>query len=771
VLRTDLSADPTFVTLLRRVRETALDAYAHQDLPFEKLVEELTPERHVGASPVVQVMFAYQNFPAAPFELPGCSTEPIELDSETAKFPLTLLISPAADGMRCVMSYDTGLFRSETASRMLAHFRNLLEEIVADPDRRISQLQIFDEGERRQLLLDWNDNMRPYPRDKCIHQLFEAQVAATPDAVAVSVSGQRLTYRELNARANRLAHVLRRLRVAPEEMVGICSGRSVEMIVAVLAVLKAGCAYLPLDPTYPRERLAFIVSDARCRLVLSESRFAQVLRVAVSGQGEVVCLDHECQTGDQESEATPSTEVWPESLAYVMYTSGSTGAPKGVAVTHRNVIRLVKSQNYGKFAEGDVFLQFAPLTFDASTFEIWGSLLNGAELVIAPADALSPEQLGAEIERSGVTTLWLTAALFHLMVDQCLGSLRGVKQLLAGGDVLSARHVMRVVKELPNCRLINGYGPTENTTFSCCYPIVCAEHLEDSVPIGRPINRTQAYVLDADLSLVPRGIAGELYVSGDGLARGYCNKPELTAERFIPHPFALEAGARLYRTGDRVRYLPDGNIQFLGRLDHQVKIRGYRIEPGEIEGVLGHCPGIREAVVVARQNARGEKILVAYVDSPAKVEIGTLRSFLKERLPDYMIPAAFVHLETLPLTFNGKVDRKALPSPDAARPDLITPFVLPRTPTEEALARIWSELLHIDGIGVHDNFFELGGHSLLATQVASRVRADFKIDLALRAFFEQPTLGGLAECVENAMWVRQCRETQNDVSGSEEMDL
>jgi aspartate racemase len=457
-------------------------------------------------------------------------------------------------------------------------------------------------------------------------------------------------------------------------------------------------------------------------------------------------MDSERGSMGEESVENLDGRATPESLAYVIYTSGSTGKPKGTCIPHRAVVRLVSNTNYVSLTAKDVFLQFAPISFDASTFEIWGCLLNGGRLVVAPPFTPSLEELGQWIQRYEVTTLWLTAALFQQMAEDNLQSLSRVRQLLAGGETLPVPPARKVVDNLKGCQLINGYGPTENTTFTCCYPVKDSSRLGMSVPIGRPIANTQVYVLDRHMQPVPVGVPGELYIGGDGLAQGYLNQPELTAEKFVSNPFNGKAGARLYRAGDWVRWLPDGNIEFLGRIDNQVKIRGFRIELGEIESVLAGHPGVREAVVVLREDVPGDKRLVTYLTAkegePPKVS--ELRGLLQAKLPEYMVPSAFVTLDRFPMTPNGKVDRKALSGRDLERPGLEKAFVAPRTPMEGALARIWCEILGLKQVGVHDNFFELGGHSLLATQVISRMRYSFEVDLPLRSLFESPTVEGMA---------------------------
>jgi amino acid adenylation domain-containing protein len=614
VMRSDLSFDPTFRQLLRRVKDVALGAYAHQDLPFERLVEELQPERGLSHNPLFQVMFALQNARGAAPELAGLTLSPLPVERVTSKFDLALFMWEEAEELKITMEYSTDLFEAATITRMLGHFRVLLEGAAADPDRRLSELPLSTDAERHQLLVEWNNTQTDYPRDKTVQQLFEAQVEQTPDAIAIVFEGERLTYAELNERANRVAHYLRARGVGAEARVGIMVERSMEMVVGLLGILKAGGAYVPLDPAYPQERLSFMLRDAAVPVLLTQSRLMESLP---EHGAEVICLDTQWAEIATQSTEPVDGGATAESLAYVMYTSGSTGRPKGVAVTHRSIVRLIKDTNYVELSPREVLLQFAPVSFDASTFELWGCLLNGARLVVFPTHKPSLEELSRVLEEQRVTTLWLTAGLFHQMVDGHLEGLQGVRQLLAGGDVLSVPHVEQVLRELPDCHLINGYGPTENTTFTCCHRVAAGAPLNGSVPIGRPISNTQVYILDQHLQPVPIGVPGELYIGGDGLARGYLNRPELTAERFIADPFRTAPDARLYKTGDRVRYLADGTIEFLGRLDQQVKVRGYRIELEEIETVLAEHPAVEQAVVLAREDQPGDKRLVAYVTQNA----------------------------------------------------------------------------------------------------------------------------------------------------------
>jgi amino acid adenylation domain-containing protein len=752
VLRTKFDGDPTFKELLVRVREMALGAYAHQDLPFEKLVEERHPERSLNHTPLFQVMFVLQNAPTMSLNFGGLRTTAVPISTETAKFDLTLFVSETGGELSGSIEYNSDLFDSDTIERLSGNFQTLLQGIIENPEQRISHLPLLTQAEQHQLLIDRNDTQKGYPRDKCIHELFEAQVEQSPDAVAVTFEGERLSYRELNARANQLARHLIKNGVGPEVVVGICMERSLEMMVGLLGILKAGGAYMPLDPNYPNERLAFMLEDTHAAVLVSQTRMLTYLPESCA---RIVCLDRDYGEIAHESSENTISGATAQNLAYVIYTSGSTGQPKGVEVLHRGVLRLVFEVDYVQVGVNETFLHLSPDSFDASTFEIWGALLNGAKCVFFPGKIPSPNEIASTLRHHEISTLWLTASLFNTIIDEAPETLSSVRQLLIGGEALSVAHVRRALALLPHTQIINGYGPTESTTFACCYPIpVQLDDSVSSIPIGRPIANTEVYLLDSQLSPVPIGVAGELYIGGDGLARGYLNRPELTAEKFIAHPFKKD-GARLYKTGDVARYRSDGNIEFLGRMDHQVKVRGYRIEAGEIESALGQHPEVREAVVLARvEDSLGDpstgRRLVAYVvprREPAPT-ITELKNYLKQKLPPFMIPSAFVLLNTLPLTANGKIDRRALPAPDQSRPEIEESYVAPLTPEEQLLAEIWAEVLKLEKVGIHDNFFELGGHSLLATQAISRIQRMFKVELPLRALFERPTVAELANRVE-----------------------
>jgi amino acid adenylation domain-containing protein len=735
VLRTDLAGDPTFREILGRVREVSLGAYTHQDMPFEKLVEELRPERKLGQNPFFQLSFVFQ----APTTATG-----FDFMTVASPFDLTLFVRGGSEGpLGATIEYRRDLFGPQTIARLARCYLTLLEGVAADPDLRLSALPLVDAAEAHRMLIEWNTTSTDYPRDRSLHGLFEDQVDATPDAVAVVFGQTALTYRELDRRANRLAHHLVSLGVGPEQAVGVWMERSAETIVALLGILKAGGAYAPLDSMAPPDRLAFMLRDAEIDILVTQDRMLG--RLPAHG-ARTICLDTEPRAIAEQPNTRPSIDGSSDALAYVMYTSGSTGEPKGVAVTHRNVARLVRGTDYADFGPGEVFLQLAPLSFDASTFEIWGALLNGGRLAIATPGLLSVDELGTMLERHGVTTLWLTAGLFHQVVDQRIDILRSVRQLLAGGDVLSPSHVRRVRATLPSCRLINGYGPTEGTTFTCCYQITSDAGLARSVPIGRPIPNTRVYVLDRNRQPVPLGVPGELWVGGDGVARGYLNRPELTAEKFVAQAVAGGREERLYRSGDLVRWLPDGVLEFLGRLDHQVKLRGYRIELGEIESTIAGHPGVRAVAVTARSDWEGDKRLVAYVVAEGTLDGRALRERVRSKLPEYMVPSAFVAIDRLPLTANGKVDRARLPEPKDSREPTSAPSE-PRDEVERKLLRIWEEILGIDRIGTQDNFFDLGGHSLSALRMFVRLEQDLGIRLPIATLFQAPTVQGLSEII------------------------
>jgi amino acid adenylation domain-containing protein/non-ribosomal peptide synthase protein (TIGR01720 family) len=666
---------------------------------------------------------------------------------ERTNYPLTLVALPGTQ-LSLQLSYDCRSFDAATITRMLRHLQTLLEGIVANPGQRLKNLPLLTQQERHTLLVDWNDTEVDYPKHLCIHQLFEAQAERTPDAVAVVFEDEQLTYQELNRRANQLAHHLRSLDVGPDSLVGICVERSLKMIVGFLGILKAGGAYVPLDPSYPQERLAFMLKDAQVSVLLTQQQLVEKLP---EHQAHLVCLDTEWEAIARQSKEKLVSEVTPDRLAYVIYTSGSTGKPKGVCISHRAVNRLVLNTNYLKLEPSDRVAQASNCSFDAATFEIWGALLHGARLVGVTKDVvLSPKDFVAQLREQGISVLFLTTALFNQLAKEVPSAFNSVRHLLFGGEAVDPRLVKMVLENSPPQRLLHVYGPTESTTFASWHLVQEVPEGVTTIPIGRPLSNTQIYLLDNQMHPVPVGVPGELYIGGDGLARGYLNRPELTAERFILNPFSNEPGAHLYKTGDLARYQPDGNIEFLGRLDDQVKIRGFRIELGEIEGVLGQHPAVDEAVVVVREDVPGNKRLVAYlvVNQATAPTIPELQQFLKQKMPDYMVPSAFVLMNVLPLTPNGKIDRRALPAPDTTRPEGEGAYVPPQTPVEEMVAGIWADVLAVKQVSIHDNFFDLGGHSLLATQLISRLRDTFCVEFPLRGLFDCPTVAGLSERLE-----------------------
>ncbi|HLK58956.1 MAG TPA: amino acid adenylation domain-containing protein, partial [Chthonomonadaceae bacterium] len=742
-LRVDLSGDPSFVELLGRVREACLGGYAHQDLPFEKLVEEISPQRSLSQSPIFQVLFSLANAPSMGLELEGLHVERILSESINAKFDLSLVLVETQGKLASVLEYNTDLFDAARIQRMLGHFQVLLEALVAAPEQKIAHLPLLTQAERSQLA-GFNATQRDYDLHGGIHQLIEAQVERTPDAIALVFEKQQLTYRELNARANRLAHLLRAQGVGPDGLVGLHLHRSVEMVVGILAVLKAGGAYVPFDPTYPSERLAFMLADAGVPLLLTQ----RALEGSLPPTSTPILPIEEAEYAARElSETNPAVEVSGTNLAYMIYTSGSTGQPKGALNTHRAIRnRLLWMQDEYSLDSSDRVMQKTPFSFDVSVWEFLWPLMTGACLVVTvPEGHKDPVYLVELIRSAGITTLHFVPSMLRVFLEasgvEGCGSLRRV---ICSGEALPLDLTQHFFHRLGGVELHNLYGPTEaavDVTYFRCSP----QEPGSSVPIGRPIANTAIYILDGVGNPVPLGVPGELYIGGVNVGRGYYNRMELSAEKFVLDPFVGDGVSRMYRTGDLCRYLADGNIEYLGRMDFQVKIRGFRIELGEIESVLLAHPGVQDAVVMAREDVSGEKRLVAYVASVSSdsVSVSGLREHLLGRLPEYMVPSGWVFLERLPLSPNGKVDRKALPAPDAARPDLLREYTAPSNPVQESLARIWCDVLRLQQVGIHDNFFELGGDSILSIQIISRANAA-GLKLTPRQVFQHQTIAGLA---------------------------
>jgi len=768
VLRTNLADDPSFYELLERVKAVTLAAYAHQDLPFEKLVEELQPVRSLGQNPLFQVVFALQNTPMEQLTLPGLVLSPVKLETKTARFHLELYVWKCADnfrnlwgegwqqsnGLRGVLIYNTDLFDAATIAAFRHHFQTLLAGIVANPEARLSALPLLTGEEQRALFQQWSDHHSTYPADVCIHQLFEAQVQQQPDAIAVQFRDQSFTYQQLNQGSNQLARYLQEQGITAGMPVGICLERGVEAIASMLAILKAGGAYVPLDPSYPPERLKLMLEDSGIRVVLTQAEWIDILPIDCI---QTICLEQEWNTIAQHSDQNLTTVCTSDQRAYVIYTSGSTGKPKGVMVPHRAVNRLVCKPNYIVIEPHDRVAQVANLAFDAATFEVWGALLNGAQLVEVEREiTLSPHNFVAELQQSQITILFLTTALLNQTVGQLPTGFASLKYLLFGGEMVHVDRVRSILQHGKPQHLIHVYGPTENTTFSTWYEVETITEKATTIPIGRAIANTQVYLLDAHLNPVPAGVVGEIYLGGDGLAQGYLNHPELTTEQFIELKLPdlttnfnfKHQTSKLYKTGDRALYRSDGNLEFLGRADHQIKIRGFRVETGEIEAAIKSHPAVQTAVVTVRQIDGNDQLIAYWVPKtsmmPSERE---LRSFLKAKLPGYMVPAAFVGLDRVPLTANGKVDIKALPPPNLVVEPQITAAATPTTSLEASLVQLWTQLLGRSQVGIHDNFFELGGHSLLATQLVSRLRDRFRVELPLRKIFETPTIAQLAQTI------------------------
>jgi amino acid adenylation domain-containing protein len=778
VLRTDLADDPTFNAVLERVRNTALEAFAHQDLSFAQLVAELQPERDTSHSPLFQIMFNVINVPIPVPNLTGLDVTYIEVDRGGAQFDLSCTVINVPNLQRVNIAYNTDLFDADTITRFIQHYTLLLDGVVARPDLHISELPILTEAERRQLLWAWNDTATDYPSDKCVHHLFERQAGQTPDALAVISQSlqqrmeEHITYHELNRRANQLAHYLSKLGVKPGTCVGISIERSVEMVVGLLGILKAGGAYVPLDPAFPRERLAFMLQDSQVPVLLTQ---ASLLNELPAHSARAICLDADWETIAQENAENPEGGATPADLAYILYTSGSTGKPKGVQIPHRALTNFLLSMQIEPGLTGnDVLVSVTTLSFDIAGLELYLPLITGAHVVVVSHEVAADGALLLKaLDRYHATVMQATPATWRIMIDSGWISTPDLK-MLCGGEALPRDLANQILER--GGTLWNMYGPTETTIWSSTYEV---RHDDAPIHLGHPIANTQFYILDGRFQPVPIGVPGELYIGGDGVARGYLNRPDLTAERFLNNPF-IEAAAdnnsleRIYKTGDLARYRADGTIEFLGRADFQVKVRGFRIELGDIEAALLQHAQVRQAVVVAREDRSGDKRLVGYIipeNDPAPTS-SELRSFLKERLPDYMVPTVFVSLDKLPLTPNGKVDRRALPKPEAAASEPRV-YVPPRTPLEETVATIWAQVLKIEQVGAHDNFFELGGHSLLATQIVARLRDKLQIELPLSSIFEAPTVAELADRLDAIRWAAQEQSgaRQPDADDREEIEL
>ncbi len=746
-LRTDLSGDPTFAELLQRVKATMLGALAYQELPFEKLVEVLNPERSRSHSPLFQVLFGYDIVSTQPQQIAGHELEPVPVPGWAwARFDFELILRDTPSGsLHAHIGYASDLFDPSTIDRLLGHFETLLASVAADPEQHISRLPMLTEAEREQMLVQWNDTAHAYDARPVFVQIAE-QVARTPDAIAVVDATERLTYAELQARANQLAHELVATGVEPGSLVGILMDRQIPLLVSMLAVFQTGAAYLPIDPTFPPDRQEFMLADIKAPVLITQEKY---LGTIDSGTSTVICVDRDWTRIAERSDEPLGLDVDPDDRAYIIYTSGSTGRPKGVETTHRGVSNLLA---YMRESPGttpdDVIVSVATHAVDLPVPDFYLTLVVGARLVLVPRDAtMDGVDLADWMARVDATSIAATATTLQLLVDAGWKGGTALK-ISAGGEALPRA----LAEELRSrcASLWNVYGPTETTVWSS---VLKLEPGEGSVPIGGPLWNTTFYVLDAQLQPVPIGVPGELLIGGDGLARGYLNRPELTAEKFVPDPFSDDPAARLYRTGDLVTWRPDGTIEFLGRVDLQVKLRGFRIELEEIEAVLTEHPQVGGAAAVVHERSPGDQRLVAYV-VPADggtVDVDELRRLCKTRLAPYMIPSTFVQLDAFPTTPNRKLDRRALPAPDGLRPDLEGSYVAPESPVEQSLAAIWCEVLAVDRVGVDDDFFDLGGHSLLAVKMLARVQQSLGLDLALPAVFEHSTVRELAAEVSGAL--------------------
>lgn len=738
VMRTQLTGEMSFRELLGRVREETLEAYAHQDVPFEYLVKKLQPERDLGHNPFFQVLFMLE--PPASVLPSGWTLTHMDIKTDTSKFDLSLILEDRPEGLVGYFEYSTDLFDATTIERMEGHLRTILEGIVAAPDKQLAELPLLTDAERQLMLIEWNNTSQDFPMHQCLHQLFESQVERTPDAVAVTCEERQLTYRELNSKANQLAHHLHSLGVMPGTLVGICMRRSLDMIVALLGVLKAGGAYVPLDPAYPQERIAFMLQDAEVAVLLSQ---AQLIERLPSHAAKIVCLDTCGRSLVQESDDNPANTATSDDLAYIIYTSGSTGKPKGVAIAHRSTVAFT-NWALSVFTQEDLagVLASTSICFDLSIFELFVTLSAGGSVILVE-NILDLPNLSSNSRVTLINTV--PSALAELVYNNALPA--SVHTVNLAGEPLHNSLAQRIYQQDTVNRVFNLYGPSEDTTYST-YTLVKRGGREEP-SIGRPIANTQTYILNSHLQPVPIGVVGELYIGGDGLAREYLHCPELTRERFIPHPFNQRTNARLYKTGDLARYLPDGTIEFIGRIDHQVKIRGFRVELEEIEQVLRLHPSVREVVVMAREDTPGDKRLIAYIvtNSGKSLDIHSLRSYLKDKLPHYMIPATFTMLDGFPLHPNGKINRRALPSPQPTRRVEEDTFVAPMMTVHHLLIRIWEELLNVHPIGLKDNFFSLGGHSLLAVRLMNRIEHIYGKKIPLATLFAGATVEHLADVI------------------------
>jgi len=742
VLRTDTSGNPTFRELLGRVREADLAAYAHQDLPFERIVAELNPERSLSRHPLFQVMVVLQNNEQARLDLPGLAVTSRLATTKTAKFDLTVafaeLRGPGNElaGIDGTVEYATDLFDVASVDLLTRCVRRMVEAMLADPGTRIGEVELLSQEEHALVVDRWNDTTRDYPRELCTHQVFEQQVRTTPGAVALICGESRLTYRELDAAATRLARALTRDGVRRGDVVGVYLDRGLELVVAVLATLKAGAGYTLLDPAFPAERLDAIVYQAGLRAIISRKR--EMTRATAHADWHWLDVNSAVA-----GTTPPDVAVAPDDVMCVMFTSGSTGKPKGVVTTHRAMTGTFLAQEFCAFGPGEVVLQCAPVSWDAFALELFGALLFGGTAVLQPGQSPEPAVIADLVTRHRVSTIHVSASLLNFLIDEYPRTFDHIDQVMTGGEAASVAHMAKLIDLRPSLRLVNGYSPVESTIFTVSHQVVPGDTEGSSIPVGKPLHNKQVYVLDERLNPVPVGVIGELYMAGVGLARGYLGQHGLTATRFVPSPF--EDGARMYRTGDLVRWRADGVLEFCGRADDQVKIRGFRVEPAEVEAVLGRHPAVRQCAVLVREDRPGDKRLTAYLvpsGDPALTDTAEVRAWAAARLPDYLVPPAYVVLPELPRTANGKLDRKALPAPEMTASAASRK---PRDEREEALCAMYTELLGVPDVGIDDDFFALGGHSLLVTRLISKIRKAFGVEVTIQGVFAARTVSALVE--------------------------
>lgn len=769
VLRTDLAGNPTVSEFLRRIRQTCLDAFQHQDLPFERLVEELQPVRDLSRNPLVQVMFSLENMPLQPLQLSGLTQSPLDLDRGVTQADLTLRVQETDGGLRASFEYSTDLFDALTIERMAEHWHALLDAMIVAPGCRLSELPSVTEVERRLLLTEWNRTTLDYPGDLCVHELFERQADRTPDAIAVTFKDQGLTYRELNNRSNQLSRCLRELEVGPGARVGICVERSLEMVIALLGILKTGAAYVPLDPSFPQDRLRFMADDAQLALLVSTTTLAGSFGLPRERQ---VLLDADAQaivSAPDRFSSENSAAAQPGHPAYVIYTSGSTGRPKGVVVPHRAVVNfLVSMARQPGLTKDDVLVAVTTLSFDIAVLELLLPLVVGARAAIATRDeVLDGQALGLLLNQCGATVMQATPITWRMLLDSGWAPDRAFKALV-GGETLPEDLADRLLAR--GVQLWNMFGPTETTVWSTCAQVA---DITRGITIGRPIANTTLRILDPRNHLCPVGVPGELFIGGDGVSLGYWNRPELTAERFISDPFGPAPVALLYRTGDRARWRNDGSVEHLGRLDGQIKLRGFRIELGEIEAGIARHPSVREVVVVVREDRPGDKRLAAYfvAENPPADLADRLRALVRLAMPEYMVPAFFVRLPALPRTPNGKLDRRALPAPAFEKVSSAQTDDTPQTPAEEIVAGIFREVLDRANFSMSDSFFDLGGHSLMAARLMLKLRAKTGFDLPMRLLFEHPTPARLAGALDGLAWMSRPKKPADSALGREVIEI